>query len=108
MPSLAFGLTVLVSVVVLFIPASGVPTAPPGTDKVVHLLLFAALAATGRWAGLARWPLAAGLTGYALLSEVVQGVAPLGRSGSVADLVADVLGIAMGLAAWAWTAGRSR
>ena len=28
------------------------PTAPPGVDKVVHALLFAALALTGRWAGI--------------------------------------------------------
>ena len=100
LPALAFGLALLVSAVVLFMPASGVPTAPPGTDKVVHLLLFAVLAVTGRWAGVAQVPLAVKLVGYAVLSEVVQGAAPLARSASVADLVADVAGVAVGLLVW--------
>ncbi|TYP82680.1 VanZ family protein [Blastococcus xanthinilyticus] len=104
----AFAAVALLSLVVLFAPASGVPTAPPGTDKVVHLLLFAALAASGRWAGLRAVPLGLGLTAYAALSEVIQGVTPLARSMSLADWAADTLGIALGLLAWGWGTRRSR
>ena len=46
----AFAVAVLVSLAVLFAPADDVPASPPGVDKVVHLLLFAALAGSGRWA----------------------------------------------------------
>ncbi|RZU32654.1 hypothetical protein [Blastococcus saxobsidens] len=108
LPRLAFGLALLVSLVVLFLPGSGVPTAPPGTDKVVHLLLFAVLAVTGRWAGVSQVPLAVGLVGYAALSEVLQGTAPLARSASVADLAADVAGVALGLLVWVRSTRRAR
>ncbi|SEO88906.1 VanZ family protein [Trujillonella endophytica] len=96
----ALALTVLVSLAVLFTPGDDVPSAPPGVDKLVHLALFAALALAGRWAGIAPRVLAVLLVAYAGASEVVQAVAPLNRSGSVADLLADVLGVALGLLAW--------
>ena len=83
MRALPFGLAVLLSLVVLFLPASGVPSSPPGTDKVVHLLLFAVLAVTARTAGWRAAPVLAGLLGYAALSEVLQALLPLGRSGDV-------------------------
>ncbi|MEQ3552322.1 VanZ family protein [Pseudonocardia nematodicida] len=98
MRALPFVLALVLSVLVLFTPASGVPTAPPGTDKVVHLLLFAALAVTGRVAGLPARPLLAGLVLYAVFSEVLQALLPLGRSGDLADVAADVLGAGLGLA----------
>ena len=96
----AFGAAVLVSVVVLFAPAGDVPSAPPGVDKLVHLLLFAVLAVTGRWAGVRLGVLTVLLAGYAALSEVLQAVTPLARSGSPADLLADVVGIAIGVVGW--------
>ena len=96
----AFAVAVLASLVVLFAPAGGVPVAPPGVDKVVHVLLFAVLAATGRWAGVGLVPLAASLAGYAAASEVLQDLLPLARSGSLADLLADLAGIALGVAGW--------
>jgi hypothetical protein len=108
LPQAAFALALLVSVVVLFLPASGVPTAPPGTDKVVHLLLFGALAVTGRWAGLPGAPLATGLVVYAVAGELVQGLTPLGRSMSLADVAADVTGVLVGLVAWSALARRTR
>ena len=92
-------IALLVSWVVLFTPESGVPTAPPGTDKVVHLTLFAALAITGRIAGVRTPWLLASLTGYAALSEVLQGVLPLGRSCELLDAVVDVAGALLGCAA---------
>src|SRR4051812_6978767 len=87
----AFAVVVLVSLAVLFAPESDVPAAPPGVDKVVHVLLFAALALSGRWAGVGWRVLGVGLVVYGAVSEVLQGVTPLGRSASVFDWFADVL-----------------
>ncbi|WP_243793438.1 VanZ family protein [Saccharopolyspora gloriosae] len=89
---LLFGVICAISLIILFTPDSGVPSAPPGTDKVVHFVLFAALAGGGIAARIPLLPLAAGLVGYAALSEVLQAVLPLGRSGNVQDALVDVLG----------------
>ncbi len=92
----------LLSLVVLFAPsADGTPTFP-SADKVVHLLLFALLA------GTTRWRFGPALTGvglvaaYAVVSELIQGLALPGRSGDPLDVVADLLGVALGwlLARW--------
>lgn len=103
-----FAVVVLVSLAVLFAPADDVPASPPGVDKVVHLLLFAALAASGRWAGARAGVLGVLLVAYAAVSEVVQGVSTLDRSASVADWAADVVGVLAGLLAWAWAGRRAR
>ncbi|SDL80388.1 VanZ like family protein [Lentzea albidocapillata subsp. violacea] len=85
------------SVVVLFTPESGVPSSPPGTDKVVHTVLFAMLAFTGLYAKVPHILL--GLVAYAGISEVLQQViTPLHRSGDVLDALVDVLGIGLGWA----------
>lgn len=94
-----FAVAVVLSLVVLFTPQTGVPTAPPGTDKVVHLLLFALLAATGRRAGLRAGPLLLGLAVYAGASEVLQATLPLGRAGDVWDALVDAAGAAAGTVA---------
>jgi VanZ family protein len=96
----AFAVAVLVSMAVLFAPAGEVPSAPPGVDKLVHVLVFLALASTGRWAGVRAAVLAVLLVAYAAVSELVQVFSPLGRSGTPADWLADLLGVALGLAAW--------
>ncbi|MGW6448167.1 VanZ family protein [Lentzea sp. NPDC055074] len=94
---LPFVIAVSLSVVVLFTPESGVPSSPPGTDKVVHTLLFALLAFTGLYAKIPRvllW-----LVLYAGVSEVLQQlITPLHRSGDVLDALVDVLGIGLGWA----------
>ena len=97
-----FAVVVLVSLAVLFAPADDVPASPPGVDKLVHLLLFAALAVSGRWAGARAGVLGALLVLYAAVSEVVQGVSALERSASVADWVADAIGVLAGVVGWAW------
>ncbi|MGY1642342.1 VanZ family protein [Geodermatophilus sp. SYSU D00703] len=104
----AFAVTVLVSLAVLFAPADDVPLVPPGVDKLVHLMLFAALALTGRWAGVRAGALTVGLLLYAAASEVVQGLSPLERSASVADWLADAAGVLLGVLLWARQARRSR
>jgi hypothetical protein len=103
----AFAVAVLVSLAVLFAPASDVPTAPPGVDKIVHGLLFVALAVTGRWAGIRQSLLGAALVGYAVVSELVQGLTALDRSMSLGDWLADVAGVVTGLALWALILRRS-
>jgi VanZ family protein len=95
-----FAVTVLVSLAVLFAPGDDVPSAPPGVDLLVHLLLFLALALAGRWAGIRPVPLAVLLVAYGGVSEVVQAVSDLQRSGSVVDWLADAVGVAAGLRAW--------
>jgi VanZ family protein len=108
----AFAVAVLVSLAVLFAPASQVPFAPPGVDKIVHGVLFLVLALTGLWAGIGRTgigrtALGASLIAYAAVSEVIQGVTPLARTASVADWLADVVGVLAGLAVWALARRRS-
>jgi hypothetical protein len=95
-----FAVTVLVSLAVLFAPGADVPSAPPGVDKLVHGSLFAALALTGRWAGMMRGVLAGLLVLYAAASELLQGIPVLQRDPSVEDWVADVVGILVGLLLW--------
>ena len=51
--------------------------------------------------------LAAVLVLYAAASEVVQGSDAVGRSASVADWLADVVGVLAGLALWGVVARRS-
>ena len=101
----AFAVAVLVSLAVLFAPAGDVPATPPGVDKLVHAALFAALALTGRWAGVSRTVLVAVLVLYAAVSEVVQGL--IGRDAAVGDWIADVVGLLLALAVWEWLSRRS-
>ncbi|MFD4670465.1 VanZ family protein [Lentzea sp. NPDC058450] len=104
---LPFVTAALLSVVVLFTPESGVPSSPPGTDKVVHTVLFALLAFTGLYARIPHVLLA--LVAYAGLSEVLQQViTPLHRSGDVLDALVDVLGIGLGWAIAAFVRTRRR
>jgi hypothetical protein len=102
-----FAVVVLISLAVLFAPGSDVPSTPRGVDKIVHCLLFAALAVSGRWAGVGFRVLGSVLVLYAGVSEVIQGLAPLHRDASVGDWLADVVGVLLGLGLWAWPA-RSR
>ena len=93
----SFGVVVLISLLILFLPNDDVPSGfPPGTDKVVHCLLFGALALTGLRAGLRPARLLPALAGYAVISEIVQSVPALGRSSSPADVLADLVGIVLG------------
>jgi VanZ family protein len=96
----AFAVVVLVSLAVLFAPGGDVPSAPPGVDKLIHAGLFAALALSGRWAGVRGSVLTAILVPYAAVSEVLQGLTSLNRSASTADWLADIAGLLLGLALW--------
>lgn len=77
------------------------PVADTGWDKANHLLAFATLAvvaslATWPWPGRAGW-VTAGLLAYGVFIELVQAQLPR-RSAEGADLLADGVGIVLGLA----------
>lgn len=79
-----------------------VPAPPPqadtGWDKANHLLAFAVLAllASGGWGTGHRRLIAIGLLAYGGLIELLQTQLPP-RSGEWADLLADAVGVALGL-----------
>ncbi|CCQ15502.1 putative integral membrane protein [Rhodococcus sp. AW25M09] len=91
--------TFVVSLVVLFTPASGVPSGFEHSDKIIHFVLFAVLAYTSRLAGIDWIRTALWVLGFAIASEFLQAILPLGRSGSAADALADAAGVALGLVA---------
>jgi VanZ family protein len=100
---IARGLTyawLLLSLVGLGLPGEALPEAPViGTDKVAHVLIFAA----GTAAALTGWlhrqtGVLVALVAYAALSEGWLAVLPTGREADVFDVVANVIGV---LAGWA-------
>jgi VanZ family protein len=86
---------------VLFVslqPNSGSP-APTGLDKVEHLtayillsLWFTGLVARGRY-----WAVGAGLLALGLLIEVLQWRMNLGRTAEALDMLANTLGVGVGI-----------
>lgn len=90
-----------VSLVMLFSPGSTVPSGPPNSDKVAHLLLFAALASAARLGGVGWRVATAWILTYAVLSEILQAALPIHRSGSLTDFAADGIGVGLGLALFA-------
>lgn len=103
-----FYLVLAVSLVMLFSPGSTVPAGPPYSDKVTHLLIFLVLALAARYAQWrAGWILLGGVL-YAAVTEVLQFVLPIQRSGTVGDWLADVVGVAIGLGVvWLWRTRQS-
>lgn len=79
-------------------PSGGTPAVFPGFDKVVHAAVFAVLgawfAALHRSAGR-RLIVALALTGFGVAIEILQSLT--GRDTSAWDVVADVVGIAIGI-----------
>ena len=71
-----------------------------GLDKLKHAGAFAVLAglAWASWPGTPRWRLVLGLTLFGLAIEAAQGVSGWGRTASLADLLADLVGLALGFA----------
>lgn len=95
---LPFAVVAPVVLALLFSPAPEIPSNLPINDKVVHAVMFAALAVSLRWAWVGVRPTVVGLLVFGVVSEVVQAVLPIGRSGSVADFAADALGVLAGVA----------
>lgn len=89
--------SMIAALIILFTPASGVPSGFEHSDKIVHFLLFAALAYSSRVAAISTLRTALWTVAFAGFSEVLQALLPLGRSGSALDAVFDALGVAAGL-----------
>ena len=71
-PRVLLALVVAMAGVLLFSPGSAVPSGPPGADKVVHVLLFAAVAVSSRYARIGENITVAWVFAFAACSEVVQ------------------------------------
>ena len=80
----------------LFGPDSGGPSLFAGIDKVVHVVLFALIAATTRWRFGASLVALAAVVAYAPVSELIQGGLLPQRSGDPYDVLADLVGAALG------------
>jgi len=92
-------LTIIVTLtltVAMLWPLEAPPPAPNGTDKVVHLIAFAALAfplaRTGRF-GLP--PVFIGASAFGGAIELIQ--PSFNRSADVNDWVADIVGVILGI-----------
>lgn len=68
-------------------------------DKWLHGITFVFLTVwfSGQYRRQAYWRLAAGMLAFGLLIEICQRIATTGRSAEIVDLVADSIGIAIGL-----------
>ncbi len=82
---------------VLYAPTGPGGDPPAYADKVVHLVVFAAVAWTGRRAGIRSRPLLVALVAHAVVSELLQLTLLPGRSGDLLDVVADIVGAVVGL-----------
>ncbi|WP_225934381.1 MULTISPECIES: VanZ family protein [unclassified Cupriavidus] len=92
-----FALCALAVLVLSLLPPDA-PEVTTGWDKANHLLAFGTLAVLGVRAWPARlWHLVLALTAYGGAIEILQSLTSY-RDPSWADLLADVLGIAVGLA----------
>lgn len=90
----------LLAVLVLALLPDPDPLLSTGWDKGNHLLAFASLAFLGCMALRGRWlMITAGLLGYGVLIELLQGLTDY-RFAEWADLLADGLGIALGVLAY--------
>ena len=101
---MATGVTALAILIIACVPG---PVGAPsmfGWDKLDHISAFVAMTLLARagWPTVPRWRTFAGLLGYGLLIELIQSLPVIGRTGSATDMVANALGIALGLAVALW------
>lgn len=106
---LVAGATLVGQAWVLFAPSTPDTGVPVGwhLDKVVHFGIFGAATYAVIWAGGRPRVVVPAMLAYAAASEVVQHNWLPNRAGDPFDLLADVLGVGAGLAAW-WLTRRSR
>lgn len=89
--------SMIAAVIILFTPASGVPSGFEHSDKIIHFALFAAIAYSSRVAAISAVRTLTWTLWFAIVSEVLQAILPLGRSGSALDALFDILGVVAGL-----------
>ncbi|KOH44316.1 VanZ family protein [Sunxiuqinia dokdonensis] len=86
------------------IPANDLPNVPffPGADKLVHAGMYFVLSILILWTfhakKIARWKLYSFVIGWGLLMEWLQILMNAGRHFSVFDIVANITGVALGIA----------
>lgn len=104
---LAFGVVFALATIIALLPGGPGRASLIGWDKLDHLAAFAALALLARmgWPSLSRPWLAGMLLVYGVVLEAAQAHPLVGRTASVSDMIADALGIALGLAL-AWSGAR--
>ena len=89
----------LVIFTLALIPSGDVTPVFLGVDKIKHLFAFLVLTVLAHWS----WPSARRLTFvlcltlFGILIELAQGLSRLGRTASLADILADLVGIGLGL-----------
>ena len=108
---LAFAVALVANAAMVYLPvAVGPPSELPFLDKVVHAASFALIAVTGCKARVPLVLLVVLVAGQAVVSEVVQAtVTGLNRDGDWADVVADLVGGALGIGAFLlWRSRRGR
>lgn len=96
-----WGIGVAAVVMGSLLPASR-PPGPEGMDKVLHLVAYGGLTALPVALAIGRRAAILAPGGMLVLGgilEILQGALPVGRSGSLADMVANAMGVAMGMAA---------
>jgi len=91
---------VLVQLSVLYSPSGGggIP-AFPNFDKLVHCSVFAVPVLLALLAGLPKWPVVMVFALHAPVSELIQWTLLPRRSGDPWDVLADLVGVALGAAA---------
>jgi len=101
---LAFGVVLVVQLIVVYAPDGPAGPQINGLDKVIHVFIFAAPAFAALMVGIrARWALCI-LAVHAPVSELIQHFVLPHRSGDVLDVMADLSGVALGgLAYLVWT-----
>lgn len=93
-------ITALVLQCVLLYSPSGGGAAPfPNFDKLVHATIFALPVLLALLAGLPRWPVVAVVALHAPVSELIQWALLPHRSGDPWDVVADLVGVSLGVLA---------
>lgn len=91
----AFAVVVVLHLAALYWPRVEMTGVPVDTDKLGHAILFAVPTFVGVVAWCSWWP-ALILIVHAPVSEYLQAAVLPHRSGSVADAVADLAGVALG------------
>jgi VanZ family protein len=100
-------LCMLTVLVLALIPLKQSSQGIPHADKMAHAVAFAGLSMLAVAAWPYRWPrIAIGMLGFGGAIEIMQGAFTVSRQASWLDLLADAVGIALGLWVGRWALRR--